>query len=369
MSENFIDTIVIGAGVVGLAIARKFALSKRDVLVVEEQSTFGTITSTRNSGVIHAGVYYEKDSLKSKLCPVGNRLLYEYCERHKIPHINTGKFIVSSGKDESKKLQQIIDQSEDSEIEGIRFVSKEHVKNKESLIECTEALYVPSTGIIDQNALMRSYLGEIEDNSGSIAFNSKFLRSEIVNGCYVSKILSDSEEIEIKSNTLINAAGLYAQDISKVIESLDQKTIPKVYFAKGSYFDTGKNLNIKHLIYPVPNEASLGLHLGLDLGMQVRFGPDVEWINEINYDVNKDRLDIFYKGIQKYLPSIDQSILKPGYSGIRPKLKNKGEGKSDFLIQGPKEHNVNNLVNLYGIESPGLTSSLSIANYVYDLLH
>ena len=369
MTENFIDTVVIGAGVVGLAIARKFALSNKDVLVVEEQSTFGTITSTRNSGVIHAGVYYDKDSLKSKLCPVGNRLLYDYCDQHKIPHINTGKFIVSSSADESKELQKIIDQSEESEIEGIRFVSKEYVRSKEPLIECTEALYVPSTGIIDQNALMRSYLGEIEENSGSIAFNSKFLRSEIVNGCYLSKILSEGEEIEIRSNILINAAGLYAQGISKRIESLDQETIPKIYYAKGNYFDTGRNLNIKHLVYPVPNEASLGLHLGLDLGMQVRFGPDVEWINEINYDVNNDRLDIFYKGIQKYLPSIDRSILKPGYSGIRPKLKNKGEGKSDFLIQGPQEHNVNNLVNLYGIESPGLTSSLSIANYVYDLLH
>ncbi len=360
---------MIGAGVVGLAIARKFALSKKDVLVVEEQSTFGTITSTRNSGVIHAGVYYDKGSLKSKLCPIGNRLLYDYCERHKIPHINTGKFIVSSSIDESKELKQIIDQSEDSGVEGVRLVSKEYVKSKEPLIECTEALYVPSTGIIDQNALMRSFLGEIEDNSGSIAFNSKFLSSEIVNGYYVSKILSDGEEIEIKSHALINAAGLYAQDISKGIESLDQKKIPKVYFAKGNYFDTGRNLNIKHLIYPVPSEASLGLHLGLDLGMQVRFGPDVEWINEINYDVNKDRLDVFYKKIQKYLPSIERSILKPGYSGIRPKLKNEGEGKSDFLIQGPKEHNLDNLINLYGIESPGLTSSLSIANYVYDLLH
>ena len=157
MTENFIDTVVIGAGVVGLAIARKFALSKKDVLVIEEQSTFGTITSARNSGVIHAGVYYDKGSLKSKLCPVGNRLLYDYCERYKVPHINTGKFIVSSSNDESKELQKIIDQSKESGIKGIRFVSKEHVKSKEPLIECTEALYVPSTGIIDQNALMRSY--------------------------------------------------------------------------------------------------------------------------------------------------------------------------------------------------------------------
>tara|TARA_B100000579_G_C22839026_1_gene860407 strand:- start:350 stop:1459 length:1110 start_codon:yes stop_codon:yes gene_type:complete len=369
MTENFISTVVIGAGVVGLAIARKFAQSNEDVLVVEEQSTFGTITSTRNSGVIHAGIYYDKGSLKSKLCPIGNRLLYEYCEKHKIPHINTGKFIVASNNSESKDLQEILNQSKDCGVAGIKLVSNDFVKNKEPLIECTEALYVPSTGIVDQNALMRSYLGEIEDKGCSISFNSKFLTSEIINGKFKSKILSEDEEIEISSNNLINAAGLYAQEVSKKIKSLNQETIPEIYYAKGNYFNTGKNLNIKHLIYPVPNEASLGLHLGLDLGMQVRFGPDVEWIDEINYDVNDSRLDIFYKGIQKYLPSIDKSMLKPGYSGIRPKLKNKGEGKSDFLIQSSKVHNINNLINLYGIDSPGLTSSLSIANYVYDLLH
>ena len=369
MTENYIDTVVIGAGVVGLAVARKFALSKKDVLVVEEQSTFGTITSTRNSGVIHAGIYYDKDSLKAKLCPIGNRLIYEYCERHKIPYINTGKFVVSTNVDETQELQRIYDQSGESEVEGVKLVSKDYVQKKESLISCVEALHVPSTGIVDQSALMRSYLGEIENNGGSIAFNSSFQKSEIINGSFLSKILSGSEEIEIKSNTLINAAGLQAQDVSKRIISLDQGTIPKTYFVKGNYFDTGKNFNIKHLVYPVPNEVSLGLHLGLDMGMQVRFGPDVEWVDEINYDVDINRLDLFYEGIQKYFPSIEKSILKPAYSGIRPRLKNKGEGKSDFLIQGPNDHKVNNLINLYGIESPGLTSSLSIADYVYSLLH
>jgi len=369
MSENFIDTVIIGAGIIGLAIARKFALRNKDVLVIEEQPTFGTITSSRNSGVIHAGVYYDKGSLKSELCPKGNRLLYDYCEKRKISHINTGKFIVASSNDESNELQKILDQSEDSDIEGIKLVSKKYVKDKEPLIECTEAIYVPSTGIVDQNELMRSYLGEIEDNSGLITFNSKFLNSEKVNGFFRSKIMSGGEEIEIKSNNLINAAGLYSHDISKNIKSLNKDTIPKIYYAKGNYFETGKNLNIKHLIYPVPNEASLGLHLGLDLGMLVRFGPDVEWVNEINYEVHDSRLDVFYKGIKKYLPSIDRNLLKPGYSGIRPKLKSQGQGKSDFLIQDAKEHNLENLVNLYGIDSPGLTSSLSIANYVYDLLN
>ena len=358
MSENFTDTLVIGAGVVGLAVARKLALKNKDVLLVEEQSTFGTITSTRNSGVIHAGVYYDKDSLKSKLCPIGNRLLYDYCEKHKIPHINTGKFIVSSNFNESEELQKILDQSKDSEVEGIRFVSKEFVRDKEPLIECTDALYVPSTGIVDQTALMRSYLGEIEENKGSIAFNSKFIKSEIVNDIFISTISSGSELIEIRSNTLINAAGLNAEDISKKIEPLDKNSIPKIFYAKGNYFDTGKDFNIKHLIYPVPNDASLGLHLGLDLGMQVRFGPDVEWIDQIDYEVNINRLDFFYEGIKKYFPSLDKAILKPGYAGIRPKLKNQGEGKSDFMIQETKEHNIKNLVNLYGIDSPGLTLNI-----------
>ena len=204
--------------------------------------------------------------------------------------------------------------------------------------------------------------------SGSIAYNSKFIKSELKNNLHVSTILNEDHEIKIESSILINAAGLYAEEVAKSISALDDTLIPKTFFAKGNYFETSKDLNIRHLIYPIPNEASLGLHLGLDIGMQVRFGPDVEWINEINYDVDENRLESFYNDIRKYIPSFDKSLLKKGYSGVRPKLKNIGEGKSDFMIQGEEVHNTRNLINLFGIESPGLTSSLVLGEHIVELV-
>ena len=228
-------------------------------------------------------------------------------------------------------------------------------------------MFVPSSGIVDQASLMRSYLGELE-LSGSIAYNSKFIKSELKNNVHVSTVLNEDNEIKIKSSILINAAGLYAEDVAKSISSMDKTLIPKTYFAKGNYFETSKDLNIRHLIYPIPNEASLGLHLGLDIGMQVRFGPDVEWIDEINYDVDENRLESFYNDIRKYIPTFDKGLLKKGYSGVRPKLKNRGEGKSDFIIQGEEIHKSKNLINLFGIESPGLTSSLVLGEHIVELV-
>jgi len=204
--------------------------------------------------------------------------------------------------------------------------------------------------------------------SGTIAYNSKFIKSELKNNKHISTILNEDNEIKIESSILINAAGLYAEEVAKSISALDNTLIPKTFFAKGNYFETSKDLNIRHLIYPIPNEASLGLHLGLDIGMQVRFGPDVEWIDAINYDVDENRLDSFYNDIRKYIPTFDKSLLKKGYSGVRPKLKNCGEGKSDFMIQGEEVHNTRNLINLFGIESPGLTSSLVLGEHILELV-
>jgi L-2-hydroxyglutarate oxidase LhgO len=319
--------------------------------------------------VIHAGVYYEKNSMKARFCSKGNVTIYEYCKSHNVSHFNTGKFIVACTQNEIDYLNKIYIEAKESGVKGVQKVTKSYLEKEEPLINCIEALYVPTTGIVDQNALMRSYLGELEDNGGSIAYNSTFQGSEFKNDRFFTSVKTNNEEIEIQSNILINAAGLQAENVAKKIHPLTHEKIPKTYFAKGNYFETSKNLNIKHLIYPVPNEASLGLHLGLDIGMKVRFGPDVEWVDEINYEVDIGRLDHFYQDIKKYLPSIDKSILKPGYSGIRPKLKKKGEGKSDFIIQEPKDHGINNLINLYGIESPGLTSSLVLADYVFDLIN
>ena len=362
------DAVIIGAGVVGLAIGRKLSIEGKSVAVIEEQDTFGTITSSRNSGVIHAGVYYDKGSLKAKFCPDGNRRIYEYCEKYNVPYLNTGKFIVATSNDEIEKLISIYEKAIDAGVEGIKRVTKDYVNEHEPLVDCVEALYVPTTGIVDQNALMRSYIGEIEESGSNVIFKSQFIKATRSENAFEIGIVASGEETKIKSGILINASGIYAEKNAKKLDFLDNSFIPKTYLAKGNYFETGKDLKIRHLIYPIPNEASLGLHLGLDLGMQVRFGPDVEWVNEIDYKVNPNRLDDFYNDIKKYLPKFDKSLLKPGYSGIRPKLKNKGEGKSDFLIQGNKDHSIKGLVNLFGIESPGLTSSLVIADYVFELI-
>ena len=369
MSSNFVDVLVIGGGVIGLAIAKNLAAKGRDVIVLEKENTFGSITSSRNSGVIHAGVYYDEYSLKAKFCAHGNHRMYEYCKKFNIPHVNTGKFIVATSPNELPKLEEINLKAKFNGVEGIKRVTGDYVSNKEPLVECIEALYVPTSGIVDQNALMRSYLGELEENSGNIVFKSEFLKSEIVKDKYRSSVLSNGEEIIIESRVIVNAAGLNAEQTARKIDELDHKYIPKTYFAKGNYFETGKDLKIRHLIYPIPNEASLGLHLGLDLGMQVRFGPDVEWINQINYEVDKDRRKMFHNDIIKYIPSIKIDELKIGYAGIRPKLKKKGDGKSDFLIQGEELHGMKNLINLFGMDSPGLTSSLVISDYVCDILN
>ena len=369
MIENEIDAVVVGAGVIGLAIARALAKEGKEVIVIEEQDQFGSITSSRNSGVIHAGVYYDNDSLKAKFCSAGNRAMYQYCKKRSIPHKNLGKFIVATSDNEIERLEKIYNQAKEAQVLNIEKVSGSFINAEEPLIHCVEGLYVPSSGIVDTSALMRSYLGELEDNGGFVSFLSKFEKAEIINSKFIVYVSQGSEYIKIKSRILINAAGLYAEEVAKKQIFLNPDSIPKTFYAKGSYFETGKKLDIKRLIYPVPNEASLGLHLGFDMGMTVRFGPDLEWVEKINYQVDESKKHKFYEDIKKYIPSFDISILKPGYSGIRPKLKNKGQGKSDFVIQGFKDHETNNLVNLFGMESPGLTSSLVIADYVSGLVN
>jgi L-2-hydroxyglutarate oxidase LhgO len=369
MTDNIYDAVIIGAGVIGLAISKKLAQEGKDVLIIEEQGQIGSVTSSRNSGVIHAGVYYDKDSLKAKFCPEGNRRMYDYCVSRSIPYLNTGKFIVATSTNEIEKLEIIYDQAKNSGVIDIEKVSGKHVSGEEPLVKCVEGLYVPSSGIVDTSALMRSYLGDIEDNGGMVSYNTYLKSADLSSDLFKIIVIQNNEEIEINSHILINASGIFAEKVANNFLFLDKENIPTTYFAKGNYFETGKDFGIKHLIYPVPNDASLGLHLGLDMGMTVRFGPDVEWTDKINYDVDIDREEMFYNDIVKYIPSIDRSLLKPGYSGIRPKLKNKGEGKSDFKIDCAKEHGINNLINLFGMESPGLTSSLVIADYVSELLN
>jgi len=368
MSDYRVDIIIIGAGAVGLAIAEILSKSGREVIVFESENDFGKITSSRNSGVIHSGIYYEKNSLKSKFCVEGNKLLYDYCSQNNIPFENTKKLLVASSKDQIAIIDKIQNNAENNGVEGIKKITKKEVKQIEPLIFCEEALLIPSSGIIDAIAYMRSLVGKIEDSGGMLVFNSKLIKCEIKNNKFLLHV-SGQEETLIESTQLINSAGLSATDVASKIKGLDKKFIPKLFYAKGNYFSVNKNLGINHLIYPIPEGFGLGIHLTLELDHSIKFGPDVQWIdNPLDYSVDENRKDNFIFEIKKYFPSFNSDLLKPSYAGIRPILDNKDKSMRDFVIQDQLIHSVPKLINLYGIESPGLTSSLAIARYVQQLL-
>ena len=368
MSDYKVDTIVIGAGAVGLAIAEILSRSDREVIVLESEDDFGKITSSRNSGVIHAGIYYLENSLKAKFCVEGNKLLYDYCQKNNIPFENTKKLLVASSNSQIEIIDEIQKQAEKNGVTEIRKITKQEVQKIEPLIFCEEALLVPSSGIIDAIAYMRSLIGRIEDAGGMLAFNSKLIKGELKNNKFILHV-SGQEETLIECNQLINSAGLFASDVASKIDGLEKKFIPKTFYAKGNYFSAGRNLGIRHLIYPIPEEFGLGIHLTLELDHSVKFGPDVQWIDDpMDYSVDESRKTDFVVEIKKYFPSFDSDLLKPSYTGIRPIMDNKDKSMRDFVIQDQKIHSIPKLINLYGIESPGLTSSLAIARYVKQLL-
>ncbi len=368
MSDFNVDTVIIGAGVVGLAIGLELLKENKDVLIVESEDDFGKITSSRNSGVIHAGIYYPQNSLKSKFCVTGNKLLYDYCKKFSVPHLNTKKLLVASSLDQIKIIDRIKDRAISNGVEDIKKISKNEVMKLEPLIDCEEALLVPSSGIIDAIYLMRSLVGQIEDLGGMISYKSNIKQIDIDNQKFRLSIMSDSETI-IECNQLINSAGIYAEEVAKKIKQLNVNLIPKTYFAKGNYFSSSKNYGIRHLIYPIPEGFGLGIHLTLELDQSIKFGPDVEWVNSpTDYKVNTERKETFVKEIIKYFPTFNKNFLQPSYSGIRPIMDSKNEAMRDFIIQTKKDHSVPNLINLYGIESPGLTSALAIGKYIKNLL-
>ena len=368
MSNYKVDTVVIGAGAVGLAIAENLSKSGREVLVLESEDNFGKITSSRNSGVIHAGIYYSENSLKSKFCVEGNQLLYNYCKKNHVPYENTKKLIVASSNDQIAIIDNIKIQAEKNGVTKIRKISQKEVQKIEPHIFCQEALLVPSSGIIDAIAYMRSLVGKIEECGGMLAFNSKVIKSSFSNNNFIVQV-SGKEDTIIQCNQLINSAGLFASQVASRIEGLDKKYIPETFFAKGNYFSINKDLGIRHLVYPIPNEYSLGIHLTPELDYSVKFGPDFEWVDDPkNYKVDIDKEKIFISEIKKYLPDLDPNSLNPSYAGIRPIIEKKDKLKRDFIIQTDTIHSIPNLINLYGIDSPGLTSSLAIAKYVKEIL-
>ncbi|MDM7849853.1 NAD(P)/FAD-dependent oxidoreductase [Pseudochrobactrum kiredjianiae] len=368
--------VVAGAGVVGLAIAREMAMRGFETLVLEAEHMIGTQTSSRNSEVIHAGIYYEPDSLKARFCVEGKERLYAYAAAQGIPHKRCGKLIVATSEAQHAALDKIVTRATACGVHDLQRLSAAEAQVLEPAIRCTAALFSPSTGIIDSHTLMLSLQGDAENHGAAVAFNTAILRVEHnADGFSISTRDRESgEEFTLLAERFINAAGIGAQAIAATINRLAPQHIPAQYLAKGNYFSALGKTPFSHLIYPVPEDGGLGVHLTLDLNGQMRFGPDVEWLGKetspanLDYCVDPQRGDSFYAAIRSYWPDLPDNALQATYSGIRPKLSGKGETAADFYISGSDDHGIPGLVNLFGIESPGLTSSLAIAAYVNTLI-
>ena len=361
--ENAVDCVVAGAGVVGLAIARALALKGRDVLVLEATGLVGSDTSARNSEVIHAGLYYAPGTLKARLCVEGREALYAYCEARGIPHRRTGKLIVATSPAETDKLAAIDAHARACGVTDLQPLSGAEARALEPALNAEAALLSPSTGIIDSHALMLALRGDLEDCGGMIAFNAPILSGEVTARGIVLNV-GGTEPMRLSCASFINASGHGAVKLARVIAGIPAAAIPPAYFCKGSYFTLSGRAPFARLIYPVPEQAGLGVHLTLDLGGQARFGPDTEWIDAPDYTVDPARGDVFYAAIRRYWPALPDGALNPAYAGIRPKIVPAGAPAADFRIDGPAEHGVAGLVQLFGIESPGLTASLAIAQQV-----
>jgi L-2-hydroxyglutarate oxidase LhgO len=365
-----VDCVVIGAGVVGLAVARALALEGREVMLLEAANAIGTGTSSRNSEVIHAGIYYAPGSLKARLCVAGKQLLYDYCAERGVAHRRCGKLIVATSDAQAAELPGIIAKAAAHGVHDLVLLTREQAQAMEPQLACVAAVYSPSTGIVDSHALMLSLQGDLENAGGVVAFNSPLAHARCAQDA-ITLVADDGTELA--ADTVVNAAGLQAPALAARFAGLDPACVPRAYYAKGNYFTLSGRSPFSRLIYPVPEPAShlagLGVHLTIDLGGQAKFGPDVEWVESPDdLLVDAARGDAFYAEVRKYWPALVDGALAPGYAGIRPKIQPPGAPASDFLIQGPQAHGVRGLVNLFGIESPGLTSSLAIARHVAGLL-
>ncbi|MGO9675393.1 MAG: NAD(P)/FAD-dependent oxidoreductase [Methylocella sp.] len=363
-----VDCAVIGAGVVGLAIGRALAGQGREVIVIEAADRIGTGNSSRNSEVIHAGIYYPQGSLMARLCVAGRNALYAFCASHQVAHEKCGKLIVATNAAEAETLDKIRHRAALNGVEDLVRLTAAEARRLNPELACEGALLSPSTGVIDSHGYMLSLQADLESRGGVIAFQSparggKSLRDG------VELDIGGADPVRLKCRTLVNSAGLAAPALARRIEGLDPRTIPKSYLAKGNYFSlAGQRAPFSQLIYPVPVAGGLGVHLTLDLAHQARFGPDVEWVEQEDYSVDPARAEAFYAAIRRYWPGLKDGALQPAYCGIRPKIAPPGAAAQDFRIMGPAEHGACGLVNLFGIESPGLTASLTLADYVADLV-
>jgi L-2-hydroxyglutarate oxidase LhgO len=364
-----VDVVVIGAGAVGLAVAAAFARSGREVLVLEAANGIGTATSSRNSEVIHAGMYYPTGSLRHRMCVEGRRKLYAYLAERGVPHQKRGKLIVATSVDEIAKIEGIYATGQRNGVEGLELITGAQAMAWEPNLSCAAALWSPETGIIDSHAYMVALQGEIEDNGGSLAFRAPVARVESLAGGGFKVTTGGNESGSVICRRLVNSAGLGAHAVARSIESYCPDLIPKLVLAKGNYFGCAGRPAFTRLIYPEPVDGGLGVHVTLDLAGRMRFGPDVEWLTttdpaEVDYSVDPKRSESFYVAIRRYWPGLPDGAIMPDYSGCRPKLSGPEEPASDFRIDGPELHGIEGLVNLFGIESPGLTSSPAIADEV-----
>lgn len=364
-----VDTIVIGAGVVGLAVAAELAARGQAPLMLEAEAGFGTGISSRNSEVIHAGIYYPAGSLKARLCVEGRERLYRYCEANGIGHRRCGKLIVAANPAEHERLSAVEQAALANGVDDLRWLDAHQVRALEPALACSAALLSPSTGIIDSHGLMLSLLARIEAGGGQLATGCRVRAIEAVAGGIELEVDSGPEAIRLHAGRVVNCAGLAAVDLAAGVIGARPATTPRPRFAKGSYFSLiGARAPFSRLVYPVPEGAGLGVHLTLDLAGAARFGPDVQWVDEPDYRVDPQRAAGFYREIRRYWPALPDGSLAPAYAGVRPKLHGPGEPPADFLVHGPEHHGVAGLVNLLGIESPGLTSSLALARLVADRL-
>ncbi len=366
MTEK-IDCAVIGAGVVGLAVARALAQRGREVIILEAAEAIGTHTSSRNSEVIHAGIYYPTGSLKAQLCVAGKHALYAFCAEHRVAHRRIGKLLVATGDDQIPALQTYYEQARINGVDDLQWLTSDALHEMEPALACRAGFLSPSTGIVDSHGLMLALLGAAEHAGATLALRSPVIAGKVGQDG-ITLDVGGAEPMALHCDTVINSAGLHATRVSRTIAGIPESTIPVTHYAIGHYYTLSGRSPFRRLIYPVARQDWLGVHVTLDLAGRTRFGPDFQWIDRIDYRFDDNRSAAFQEAIRRYYPGLADAALQPGYTGIRPKITGPGEAPADFMIQGPRDHRVNGLVCLYGIESPGLTSSLAIGDYVAGLL-
>lgn len=359
-----VDAIIVGAGVVGLAIAAKLSAKIKNVLLIDKNLHFGEETSSRNSEVIHAGIYYPQDSLKAKFCVSGKEQLYRYCQQRHIPHQKLGKLLIAHNEQDEAYLAKMINQAQANDVNDLTWLNAHALQKSIPELSASAALLSPSTGIIDVHTYMQSLLAEFEQNGGLFSAQTEMLAAEPSNDGFSVRLKSQNEIMLLNCNYLINSAGLHSTVVANNISGLLSKFIPKLHYCRGHYFSYQGTSPFKQLIYPIPTEHGLGIHASLDIAGQLKFGPDTQYIDTLDYQVDESLKAKFLQAVQRYFPRVSADKLQPAYAGIRPKLEGPNDSFKDFCIQNEASHAIKGLINLFGIDSPGLTSSLAIADDV-----